>query len=665
MGLYMFKTLLIANRGEIACRIIKTARRLGIKTIAIYSDIDNQALHVKLADKAYKVGAASSQDSYLNIDKIISIAIETQAEAIHPGYGFLSENPEFAKACGENNIIWVGPSVEAMEVMASKQIAKQKLEQTNVPLTPGFHGKDQGDEQLRQEAIKIGFPLLIKAANGGGGKGMRLVQNEHELRNAFASSRREAKKAFGDDTIILERYLKYPRHIEVQILADHYGNVIHLFDRDCSIQRRNQKVIEEAPALNLSDNLRAKMRNAAIEVAKTINYQNAGTVEFLVDEQENFYFIEMNTRLQVEHPVTEMVTGIDLVEWQLRIACGEKLFPQEDITCKGHAIECRINAEDPENNFLPSIGKVRVHKLPENGGVRLDSGIEDDANISIYYDPMLAKLIGYGQTREEAAKNLIHALSDFHLTGIKTNIPLHQAILTSPDFYQTPNTGFLELVNLNYATINIEKALLFAIAKTYISMGETLTDPLRLDTIGFQLYQKSSWIWRYSFQGKEYEVKVQGTNSSSFVAEVEQQSFEVSLLDRGPTLQPRDVAFRIDLGSSILSAYIYQNDDIFDVFTAGCQIKIEKRNNFFQHETLTDAAHAKLTAPMPGTIVAILKNKGDEVQRGDKLCILEAMKMEHTICAPYNGMIEDIFYKVGEQVAEGEYLINLIPEEAA
>ena len=653
----MFKNLLIANRGEIACRIIKTAHRLGINTIAVYSDADKHALHVKQADYAYRLGGAPSVESYLNIDKIIAIAKEAKAEAIHPGYGFLSENPDFAKACISNQIQWVGPSPAAMEVMASKQTAKQRLEYSDIPLTPGYHGADQTDDRLKNEAQNLGFPLLIKAANGGGGKGMRIVRNINELNDAILSARRESMKAFGDDTLILERYLEHPRHIEVQILADKHGNVIHLFDRDCSIQRRNQKVIEEAPALHLSETLRQEMREAAINVARAIQYENAGTVEFLVDNHQHFYFIEMNTRLQVEHPVTEMITGLDLVEWQLRIASGESLPSQNQITCTGHAIECRICAEDPYNQFLPSTGTVNVLHVPQAESIRLDTGIVDKNNVSIYYDPMLSKLIGFGPSRAAAAKNLLQGLNDYHLSGIKTNIPLHQAILNHDNFiHDFPNTGFLETAVLSYPKVDPIDALLLCACKSYYALYKSLHDPLFQDTFGFQLYQRSIWVLRFIIENVSYELMISPKRAEHFIARLDDKIYDIEFRLQGTIIS-------VYINQKTQKASVYQNDALFEVYTPIGHITVEQQQNT-QTVPPNDLSEAKLTAPMPATIIAILKNKGDTVKKGDKLIILEAMKMEHTLCAPFNGSVESVFYNVGQQVAAGEHLINLIPEAA-
>ncbi len=443
----MFQKILIANRGEIACRIIKTAKKLGIQTVAIFSDADRHALFVKSADEAYHIGASESIKSYLNIDKIIDIAKKTHVQAIHPGYGFLSENAQFAIRCEQENIIFIGPDANAITLMGSKSEAKKILSETNVPLIPGYHGDDQIPETLLAEAKKIGFPLLIKAAAGGGGKGMRVVNTEADFLTALASCQREAKSSFANTHVILEKYFDNARHVEVQIIADKKGHCVHLFERDCSIQRRHQKVIEEAPAPNLKNDTRNAIGKAAVEVAKSIHYIGAGTIEFLMDKTENFYFMEMNTRLQVEHPITEMITGIDLVEWQFKVAAGEVLpLQQSEIKQQGHAIEARVYAEDPDNQFMPSTGCITYLKTPKQRKyIRLDTGITQGDVVSPFYDPMLAKLIIWSETRETAIMRMRSALTNYAIAGIKNNINYLTEIISQPSFIQAKlSTKFLD-----------------------------------------------------------------------------------------------------------------------------------------------------------------------------------------------------------------------------
>lgn len=431
----MFKKILIANRGEIAVRIIKACQEMGIQTVAIYSDVDKNAPHVVLADEAVNLGDPTPIESYLNIPKIIQIAREREAEAIHPGYGFLAENPDFAETCNKAGIKFIGPSPKVISLMGDKIAAKKTMEKADVPVIPGYHGPKQDNESLMKEGKKIGFPLLVKAAAGGGGKGMRIVHSEDTLYEAIESAKRESKSSFGDDTVFLEKYLNKPRHIEFQILADEHGNVIHLFERECSIQRRHQKIIEETPSPVMDPELRARMGEAAVKAAEAVKYTNAGTVEFMVDGDLNFYFMEMNTRLQVEHPITEMTTGVDLAKWQLKIANGMELtLRQKEIIQRGHAIECRIYAEDPSNGFLPSVGTLKKVEAPIGPNVRIDSGIVSDMAVTPYYDPLLSKLIVTAENRQESIDKMIWALSHYVVLGVTTNIPFLKKVLEHQEF---------------------------------------------------------------------------------------------------------------------------------------------------------------------------------------------------------------------------------------
>jgi len=431
----LFKKILIANRGEIAIRIIKACQELGIKTVAIYSDADKKAPHALIADEAVNIGSPTPIESYLNIPKIIKIAKKKKIEAIHPGYGFLAENPDFAATCEKSNIKFIGPSPKVISLMGDKIAAKKTMEKANVPVIPGYHGVKQDNDSLVEEGKKIGFPLLVKAAAGGGGKGMRIVHTKKDLLESIQAAKRESKSSFGDDTVFLEKYLDKPRHIEFQILADEKGNTIHLFERECSIQRRHQKIIEESPSPIMTGKLRTKMGKAAVAAAEAVGYTNAGTVEFMVDKDLNFYFMEMNTRLQVEHPVTELTTGIDLVKWQLKIAYGEKLtLQQKDLIQRGHAIECRIYAEDAENGFLPSVGQLKKVEEPNGPNIRVDSGILSNLNISPYYDPMLSKLIVYAENREDSINKMIWALSNYVILGITSNISFLKKVIEHHEF---------------------------------------------------------------------------------------------------------------------------------------------------------------------------------------------------------------------------------------
>lgn len=654
----MFNKILIANRGEIACRIIKTARSMGIHTVAIYSSVDKDSLHVRSADSAYLVGDAPAKESYLNIANIIHIAKASGAQAIHPGYGFLSENPEFAQACKEAGIVFIGPSVEAMEAMASKQLAKQLLEKTKVPLTPGYHGREQAEDVLLAEAKKIGFPVLIKAANGGGGKGMRAVHQEEEFNAALAGAKRESMASFADDTVIIEKLVLHPRHVELQIMADNHGNVVHIFERDCSIQRRHQKIIEEAPAPNLSTSLRQKLAEAACEVARSIKYSGAGTVEFLVDNSEQFYFMEMNTRLQVEHPVTEMVTGLDLVAWQLKIAANEPLpLPQEKIKAHGHAIECRIYAEDPHHDFIPSIGQIHFLQEPCGDGVRIDTGVQVSSQITMYYDPMIAKLIVWGATRDEALHRLEQALSHYYIGGVKTNIPFLQTICRHSKFRKADlSTDFLSQEEIKLPAADKEMALLMAASFDYLNNTNTIQDPLLQEAFAWQSQILSHWIWRYKDQDDMVEVFITPINKNQFKVRLKTQDY----LIHGHLTNNQ---LRIEINGQNYHVTIENKNQSLALYTSQWQITIE-RFNWGTLGTQTAAHKGQLTAPMPATVVAILKNIGERVKAGERLIVLEAMKMEHTIHAPADGILQDIFYKVGTQVNEGEELLSLSEEDS-
>ena len=459
----MFKRILIANRGEIAVRVIRACREMGIESVAVFSDVDRRALHVRKSDYAYHIGPATASESYLNIDKILDVARRSGAEAIHPGYGFLSENAKFARACKEAGVKFIGPTAESMEMMGSKTRARQHMKKAGVPFVPGSeHGLEfDGIERMAEQ---IGYPVMLKAAAGGGGKGMRMVTAPANLRSSYEAARSEAQRSFGDNEVYIEKFIVNPRHVEVQVFGDEHGNVVYLGERECSIQRRHQKVLEESPSPIVDEDMRRRMGEVAVRVAKAANYQNAGTVEFLVDEQRNFYFLEMNTRLQVEHPVTEFVTGLDLVQLQLRVASGEKLpFTQDDIQLRGHAIECRIYAEDPDNNFFPSPGQITRLISPSGPGIRRDSGMYEGWTVPIDYDPLLAKLVGYGETREDAINRLLRALYEYFVGGIKTNMSLFRRILRDPDFRAGKlDTGYLDRLLAHPATESDERATLIA-----------------------------------------------------------------------------------------------------------------------------------------------------------------------------------------------------------
>jgi 3-methylcrotonyl-CoA carboxylase alpha subunit len=652
----MFSTLLIANRGEIACRIIQTAKRLGIRTIAIYSTVDQNSLHVQLADEAHCIGAPEASQSYLNIEAIIDAAKASHADAIHPGYGFLSENPAFAKACKKHHMTFVGPSVHAMELMASKQRAKQCLDKTDVPLTPGYHGKNQDDKVLRQAATDIGFPVLLKAASGGGGKGMRAVTQIKDFEAALAGARREATASFGDDTMLIEKQIIQPRHVEIQIMADNHGNVVHVFERDCSIQRRHQKIIEEAPAPNLPKKLKQALADAAITVAKTIDYQGAGTIEFLVDADHHFYFMEMNTRLQVEHPVTEMITGLDLVEWQLRIAANEKLpLKQDQIKPTGHAIECRIYAEDTSQGGLPSTGILRVFETPKNEGIRLDTGFQNHDAITRFYDPMLGKLIAWGETRDAALQRLQLALNHYVLGGLKTNITFLRSLLTHKAFKTAAlSTEFLTQHPILEPSTQHETALMLAAGMCFLKHQAHLKkQALFSDTFSWQLQGRITWPLYYEINQTRYTVQLTPVSSNQFEYNYQnkKQLIQINYFDDLLTLETN---------KERLHAYTETQKHQTLFHTQAGTVTVIPVDNPIK-PTATQTMQNSLNAPMPATVVAVLKNKGEQVEAGDDLMVLEAMKMEHTIRAPEAGELTEVFYAIGAQVDEGARLVALTP----
>lgn len=624
---------------------------MGIHAVAIYSTVDKDSLHVKRADSAYCVGPARSQESYLNIPAIIEVAQKSGAEAVHPGYGFLSENPAFAEACLKAGLIFIGPSLFAMEVMASKQRAKQVLEKTAVPLIPGYHGDAQTDHELLHAAKEIGFPVLLKASYGGGGKGMRQVFNEADFAEAVAGARREAMSSFANDNLLIEKYLPSPKHIEIQVIADNHGQVLHLFERDCSIQRRHQKIIEEAPAAGLSAALRQRLTEAALEVVKAIEYRGAGTVEFLVSG-EAFYFIEMNTRLQVEHPVTEMITGVDLVAWQLKVAADEPLpLLQGQLTIKGHAIECRICAEDPTQQFMPSIGRLTSWEEPMGEGVRIESGVRQGDSIQPYYDPMIAKLIVWGETREEARRRLLQALSTYRIGGIKTNLPFLAAIVRNNAFIEGSfNTCFLATETIDLSKTDMQLALQLAISYDYLMLVETTVDPLSRTAFAWQMHLSAFWAWRYEIEGELIEATIFPKSKESFSI-AQGSTFAVSKDGSRLWMENEGEIHAINV--------VEEEPGLLNLYMQQGSVKVKRVHQ--QASTSNKLENKQLIAPMPGTVVALLKQQGDMVKEGERLMVLEAMKMEHAVLAPGDGRLKEVFYGVGAQVEEGAELLAFDP----
>ena len=661
----MFNKILIANRGEIAVRIARTAKRLGITSVAVYSEADANALHVEVCDEAYCIGPAAASESYLRADKILEVAKKSAAQAVHPGYGFLSENAEFARACEQANIAFVGPPASAIEAMGSKSKAKEIMQSAKVPLVPGYHGDDQDDDLLTRESGSIGYPQLIKASAGGGGKGMRVVNQQSEFEASLISARREALSSFGDDKVLIERYLPAPRHVEMQVFADKHGNVVHLFERDCSIQRRHQKVLEEAPAPGMTDALRAQMGEAAINCARAIGYVGAGTVEFLLDTDGSFYFMEMNTRLQVEHPVTEMVTGLDLVHWQLQVASGEALpLQQSEIKLDGHAFEARIYAEAPERDFMPATG--RINYLAEPDSVRIDTGVRAGDEIGINYDPMIAKLIVHGDDRLSAMAKMRKALGDYQILGVQTNIGFLSSLL-SIDAFADGNfdTGFIgthhqklfdkEADNSSFAVCVAAMAVLPAIANSneYFSCLDPWS-PWQ-DKSGWRLNQAPRHRIRLSQETEHYDVQV-SRNGPRWQVTFDEKKFDVSArwLDH--------THLQIEVGSSLLTIPVLIENDVISIWYGQREWRFMRYNPMQALDHEGEAAN-QFVAPMPGAIISLPVAAGDTVEIGDTLLVMEAMKMEHSMVAPVKATVSEVFFAVGDQVEEGDRLIILEPVE--
>ncbi len=680
----MFKKVLIANRGEIAIRIMATCREMGIRTVAIYSAADCNAQHVREADEAFYIGPAPATQSYLRINTILDVAMQSGAEAIHPGYGFLSENVLFVEECKKAGIVFIGPPASAMRLMGSKIAAKQLAHSVGAPTIPGYDGKNQDDTTLITEAQHIGFPLLIKASAGGGGKGMRIVYAVNDFEEHLASARREALASFGDATVFLERLLQKPRHIEIQVLGDTFGNLIHLGERECSIQRRHQKIVEESPSVAITPALREEMGATAVRIARAAGYVNAGTLEFLLDTDHQFYFLEMNTRLQVEHAVTELVTGLDLVRHQLQIAAEQPLnLTREQISTRGHAIEVRLYAEDPETNFLPSTGTVLCFIKPEGPGIRIDSGIESNDEISQFYDPMLAKLIVYGEDRPTAIERLQAALKQHAIFGVKTNSQLLLAIAAHPAF-QAGNTytnfleeyGLLASESTKQAKIDFEPESSNQENLYHALIAAAMSDVARLNenrSLSNSHIPSNPWLmlgpWRmigetritsYTHQGVKYQVALSPTNeiAETWLVQVDSQPTQSI-----STIFGNNNFVLLRMGSNQIHTYIRSTESEVQVILDGEMYFFEKR----QPPNVDIAAHGgnkvrsqkALTAPMAGTIINVQVRDGEKVQHRQVLVILSAMKMEHSIIAPYDGKVLRVHYHEGEVVKGGSVIVEM------
>jgi 3-methylcrotonyl-CoA carboxylase alpha subunit len=647
----MFASVLIANRGEIACRIARTARRMGLRTIAVYSDADADAPHVRLCDEAYPIGPAPARESYLVVDALLAVAKESGAACIHPGYGFLSENADFAEACAQAGIVFVGPPPAAIRAMGLKDRAKALMSEAGVPVVPGYHGDQQDGTFLKRKAYEIGYPVLIKAVAGGGGKGMRLVERHADFDAAIAGARREAASAFGDDRVLIEKYITAPRHIEIQVFADKRGNAIHLYERDCSLQRRHQKVIEEAPAPGMTDDLRARMGAAAVAAAKAVGYAGAGTVEFIADgsdglKRDGFWFMEMNTRLQVEHPVTEAITGFDLVEWQFRVAAGERLpvTNQSEIPLRGHAVEARVYAEDPERGFLPSTGKLVALSFPEGEGIRVDSGVEQGGEISPFYDPMIAKVIAHAETREAALDRLAEALDRTIVAGPRTNIAFLAALCRSSDFRNGQfDTGYIarhhDELGLNVSGIDAPAAArgaahLIARARPQPADPDAPASPWDIAD-GFQLSGVRTTSLPIVVNGEPDQAAVDFSGGA----------WRVTVQGAAPDPS----AMLIETPNAVRGVYVLRRGRQTQVALA----------DFETVEADHGTGDGTVRAPMHGKLLAILVAAGEAVSKGHRLAIIEAMKMEHAIVASRDGVVTEIVAAAGTQIAEGARIMAI------
>jgi len=671
----MFNKILIANRGEIVCRVIQTAHKMGIRCVAVYSEADANSMHVAMADEAYCIGSAASAESYLRGDKILDVAKQSGAGAIHPGYGFLSENAAFVKACEAQGICFIGPPTSAIEAMGSKSAAKTIMAKAGVPLVPGYHGDDQSPAILKQSANQMGYPVLLKATAGGGGKGMRVVWSEPEFDDALTSAKREAMKGFSDDRMLVEKYLTQPRHVEIQVFADQQGNAIYLFERDCSVQRRHQKVLEEAPAPGMSESLRQQMGNAAVKAAQAIHYVGAGTVEFLLDKDGAFYFMEMNTRLQVEHPVTELITGQDLVEWQLQVAAGNSLpLTQEQLELHGHALEARIYAEDPDNEFLPATGQLVYLRTPsENKHIRVDTGVREGDMVNPYYDPMIAKLIVWDVTRERALQRMSQALLEYRVAGMKTNTGFLHRLVDHPAFQRADlDTGFIEkhsagLFPVNKVTadqerVNLAKAALYVL----ISQHQQRTKDAVASSDPYSPWCNLSG-WRLNESNLlRVELSLPETDQPSVevIAEVSGEGYLLKL-DNEKILASgrlRDDRLTVVLNGHQSTVWVAEHNSRITLFTETGAIEyVWCKPGLEEHAFEEDAGN--LGAPMNGTIVAVLVAPGAKVAADRGLVVMEAMKMEYTIKSPAAGTVAEVFFKEGDLVDEGAQLVAFTADE--
>ncbi|XP_025834584.1 methylcrotonoyl-CoA carboxylase subunit alpha, mitochondrial [Agrilus planipennis] len=668
--------IVIANRGEIACRIIRTARKLGVKTVAIFSDADENAMHVAMADEAYRIGPPPANQSYLCGDKVIEIAKRSGSQAIHPGYGFLSENAEFSEICHKVGVTFIGPPASAIKNMGIKSTSKIIMSDAGVPIIKGYHGSDQSVKKLKEEASKIGYPIMIKAVRGGGGKGMRIAHSEKDFEEALQSARTESEKSFGDSDVLLERFVSEPRHVEVQIFADTHGNAVHLFERDCSVQRRHQKIIEEAPAPGLANDLRNKLGSAAVRAAKAVGYVGAGTVEFILDRTtHDFFFMEMNTRLQVEHPVTEMITGYDLVEWQIKIAAGEKLpVEQENINFKGHAFEARIYAEDPKGGFLPGAGPLLYLSTPEPAkDVRIETGVQEGDEVSIYYDPMIAKLVVWAKERTVALNKLRTNLLNYNISGVETNINFLLTLTKHPEFTKgNVHTNFIHDHNKDlFPEVKpsqnqlIQAALAVILSEKHKENTEAIRqnnqfNPFIVES-GFRVNYLHKRTIKLIFNNEEYELVIQYLGKNDYNVSLDKGN---SWIKVGGSLIKENNVSTLDFFIEDYrgSTKFYLNDEHIALFDLGGKIQFNFENKQFwidENESGSGELDNRAVAPMPGVIDRVLVQEGDIVNEGDSLLVLMAMKMEYIIKAPRNCKVVKVPHQAGENVSKGSVLVEM------
>ncbi|XP_033747906.1 LOW QUALITY PROTEIN: methylcrotonoyl-CoA carboxylase subunit alpha, mitochondrial-like [Pecten maximus] len=664
--------ILIANRGEIACRVIRTARRLGIRTVAVYSDADKDSLHVSMADEAYNIGPPAATQSYLRQDKIMKVVKESGAQAIHPGYGFLSENTEFAELCGKEGVVFIGPPASAIRDMGIKSTSKTIMSAAGVPIIEGYHGEDQSNATLAAEAEKIGYPVMIKAVRGGGGKGMRIAHSPEEFESQLDSARAEGLKSFGDDVMLLEKFVETPRHVEVQVFGDKHDNYVYLFERDCSVQRRHQKIIEEAPAPGLSDEVRRSLGEAAVRAARAVNYVGAGTVEFIMDKHQKFFFMEMNTRLQVEHPVTEMITGTDLVEWQIRVASGEKIpVEQKDIQFKGHAFEARIYAEDPNNTFMPGAGPLLHLTTPtSDDNTRIDTGVRQGDEVSVHYDPMIAKLVVWSEDRGSALRRIKSALADYHVLGLSTNIQFLMDLADNPHFEaaqvhtdfipQHYNELFPERTVSDTALCQAAISLILQEAEKAKDRCTNTLDPFSPFTLCTAVRVNTQPTRKIILQDgdQKVEIKVQSNSDGSYTVKIKEREYHVTANQRR---EAGEIKVTCNIDGKFSNAHIVQMGSSIHVFSLDGRQDLSIPVPEYLGASGSKASTGDPVAPMPGVIEKVMVKPLDVVEKGQPLVKMIAMKMEYVINAPMAGVVEKVFFKKGETAAKGSVLVHVKP----